>query len=136
MLGVCATVVKLRRNGHFGRSTASSGTLPWSPLLRRQGGIEPFTREWCTGLPRLMIVVKTLTAVEHVVGGHRQLPTAQKGQSRGILDAFCSCPMVRSIHEMLSAMNTHQLKITLMGLCPLSASARARMRNAQKRKIF
>jgi uncharacterized membrane protein YqiK len=35
--------------------------------------------------PRLALVEK----------GHGQLPTDQKGLSRGILDVFCSCPMVR-----------------------------------------
>ena len=28
-------------------------------------------------------------------GRHRQLPTDQKGLNRGILDVFCSCPMLR-----------------------------------------
>jgi hypothetical protein len=43
----------------------------------------------------------------------------------GILDAFCSCQMARSIHEMLLRnMDIHQLKITLMDSRPLSASAR------------
>jgi len=32
-----------------------------------------------------------------VEGGQRQLPTDQKGLSRGILDVFCSCPMVRLV---------------------------------------
>ena len=36
-------------------------------------------------LPRLVLVE----------GGHRQLPTDQKGLVRGILVVFCSCPMVR-----------------------------------------
>src|SRR5437867_4303611 len=38
-------------------------------------------------LPRLALVE----------GGHRQLPTDQKGLSRGILDVFCSCPMLRLV---------------------------------------
>jgi hypothetical protein len=32
-----------------------------------------------------------------VEGEDRQLPTDQKGLSRGILDVFCSCPMVRLV---------------------------------------
>ena len=32
-----------------------------------------------------------------VEGGHRQLPTDQKGLSRGILDVFCPRPMVRLV---------------------------------------
>src|SRR6266566_6091412 len=43
---------------------------------------------------RLPLRLPRLALVE---GGHRQLPTDQKGLSRGILDVFCPCPMVRLV---------------------------------------
>ena len=39
-----------------------------------------------------------------VEGGHRQVPTDQKGVSSGILDIFCSYPMVRGIRGNDSAL--------------------------------
>ena len=44
-------------------------------------------------LPRLAL--RLLPRLALVERGYRQLPTDQKGLSRGILDVFCSCPMVR-----------------------------------------
>jgi tRNA-binding protein len=41
-----------------------------------------------------LLLLPRLALVE---GGHRQLPTDQEGLSRGILDVFCSCPMVRLV---------------------------------------
>ena len=46
---------------------------------------------------RLRLPLRLLPRLALVEGGHRQLPTDQKGLSRGILDAFCSCPMVRLV---------------------------------------
>src|SRR5438034_5613443 len=43
---------------------------------------------------RLPLCLARLALVE---GGHRQLPTDQKGLSRGILDVFCPRPMVRLV---------------------------------------
>src|SRR5712692_5098024 len=45
---------------------------------------------------RLRLPLRLLPRLALGEGGHRRLPTDQKGQSRGILDVFCSCPMVRS----------------------------------------
>jgi len=44
---------------------------------------------------RLRLPLRLLPRLALVEGGHRQLPTDQKGLSRGILDVFCPCPMVR-----------------------------------------
>src|SRR5256886_10213846 len=41
--------------------------------------------------------VQTCALPIFVEGGHRQLPTDQKGLSRGLLDVFCSCPIVRIV---------------------------------------
>jgi hypothetical protein len=46
---------------------------------------------------RLRLPLPLLPRLALVEGGHRQLPTDQKGLSRGILDVFCSCPMVRLV---------------------------------------
>src|SRR5450631_4901484 len=43
---------------------------------------------------RLHLPLRLLPRLAPVEGGHRQLPTDQKGLSRGILDVCCSCPMV------------------------------------------
>jgi hypothetical protein len=43
---------------------------------------------------RLHLPLRLLPRLAPVEGGHRQLPTDQKGPSRGILDVCCSCPMV------------------------------------------
>jgi hypothetical protein len=43
---------------------------------------------------RLRLLLLPLALVE---GVHRQRPTDQKGLSRGILDSFCSCPIVRLV---------------------------------------
>src|SRR5712692_1382350 len=47
--------------------------------------------------PRLRLPLRLLPRLALVEGGHRQLPTDQKGLSRGILDVFCSCSMVRLV---------------------------------------
>src|SRR5450631_4283379 len=44
---------------------------------------------------RLRLPLPLLPRLALAEGGHRQLPTDQKSPSRGILDVFCSCPMVR-----------------------------------------
>jgi hypothetical protein len=46
---------------------------------------------------RLPLPLRLLPRLALVEGGHRQLPTDQEGLSRRILDAFCSCPMVRLV---------------------------------------
>src|ERR1035441_1594737 len=44
---------------------------------------------------RRRLPLRLLPRLALVEGGHRQLPANQKGLSRGILNVFCSCPMVR-----------------------------------------
>src|SRR6266849_2802083 len=46
---------------------------------------------------RLRLPLRLLPRLALVEGGHRQLPTDQKGLSRGILAVFCSCSMVRLV---------------------------------------
>src|ERR1035441_8673143 len=46
--------------------------------------------------PRLPLRLLPLPRPALVEGGHRQ-PTDQKSLSRGILEVFCSCPMVRPV---------------------------------------
>src|SRR5713226_8821015 len=46
---------------------------------------------------RLRLPLRLLPRLALLEGGHRQLPTDQKGLSRGILDVFCSCPMLRLV---------------------------------------
>src|ERR1035437_659430 len=46
--------------------------------------------------PRLPLRLLPLPRLALVEGGHRQ-PTDQKSLSRGILEVFCSCPMVRPV---------------------------------------
>src|SRR2546428_221806 len=46
---------------------------------------------------RLRLPLRLLPRPALVERGHWQLPTDQKGLSRGILDVFCSCPMVRLV---------------------------------------
>jgi len=41
---------------------------------------------------RLHLPLRLLPRLAPVEGGHRQLPTDQKGPSRSILDVFCPCP--------------------------------------------
>src|SRR5713101_8044209 len=44
---------------------------------------------------RLRLPLRLLPRLALVEGGHRQLPSDQRGLRRGILDKFCACPMVR-----------------------------------------
>src|SRR5712692_7516071 len=46
---------------------------------------------------RLRLPLRLLPRLALVEGGHRQPPTDEKGLSRGILDVFSSCPMVRLV---------------------------------------
>ena len=43
---------------------------------------------------RLRLPLRLLPRLALVEAGHRQLPTHQNGLSRGMLNVFCSCPMV------------------------------------------
>jgi hypothetical protein len=46
---------------------------------------------------RRHLPLRLLPRLALVGGKHRQVPTDQKGLSRGSLDVFCSCPMVRLV---------------------------------------
>src|SRR5439155_16719280 len=52
---------------------------------------------------RKEIVPPLLLRLALVEGGHRQLPTDQKGLSRGILDVFCSCLQCYASYALANA---------------------------------
>src|ERR1022692_1033063 len=76
-------------------------TLHPSPTRINQGTLTPSSRRRrhhrhlrCR---RLRLPLRLLPRLALVEEGHRQLPANQNGLSRGILDVFCSCPMVRLV---------------------------------------
>src|SRR5450755_2065710 len=72
-----------------------------SPTETNKGTLTPSSRRLFRHHRHLLLLLcrrlrlPLLPRLALVEGGHRQLPTDQKGPSRGILDVFCSCPMVR-----------------------------------------
>src|ERR1019366_11059 len=77
------------RNVHASSFIQNKGTL--TPSSRRRL-LRHHRHFLCR---RLRLPLRLLPRRAVVEGGHRQ--TDQKGLSRGILDVFCSCPMVRLV---------------------------------------
>src|SRR5664280_1882887 len=68
-----------------------------SPTKINQGTLTPSSRRRRRRLHLRHLRLRLLPRLALVEGEHRQLPANQKGVSRGILDVFCSCPMVRLV---------------------------------------
>src|SRR5438128_5955742 len=78
-------------------------TLHPSPTERNKGPLTPSSRRRLRRhhrhflCRRLRLPLRLLPRLALVEGGHRQLSTDQKGLRRGVLDVFCSCPMLRLV---------------------------------------
>ncbi len=74
-----------------------------SPTEINTGGFIPsIRRRLCRHHRHLLrrcprLVLRLLPRLALVEGGYRKVPSGQKSLTRGILDAFCSCPMVRLV---------------------------------------
>src|SRR5207244_4894583 len=91
------------------QSNASSTTLTKCsrfirhPLKQIRGTLTPSSRHHLPRLHRhllcrrLRLPLPLLPRLALVEQEHRQLPSDQKGQSRGTLDVFSSCQMVRLV---------------------------------------
>ena len=67
---------------------------------------------------RLRLPPRLLPRLALGEGGHQQLPTDQEGLSRGILDVFCSCPMVRLVPQWANAATIGQTALERLGTPP------------------
>src|SRR5712692_3324527 len=76
---------------HPSPTELNKGTLTPSSRRRLRRHHRHFLRR------RLRLPLPLLPRLALVEGGHRQLPSDQKGLRRGILDVFGSCPMVRRV---------------------------------------
>src|SRR5438128_2275459 len=91
-------------------------TLHPSPTELNKGTLTPSSRRRLRRhhrhflCRRLRLPLRLLPRRALVEGGHRQVPTDQKGLSRGILDVFCSCPMVRPIIEVVRHGTSHHFR--------------------------
>ncbi len=75
-------------------------TLHHSPPEINKGTLTPSSRRHLCRHHRHLLLCRRLRLPPRlalVEGGHRQLPTDQEGLSRGILDVFCPCPMLRLV---------------------------------------
>src|SRR6266849_4163158 len=121
-----ATLRMRLRNSCGSESSASSTTLTkcsrfiLHPLINK-GTLTPSSRRRfrrhqrhhpCRR-PRLPL--RLLPRLALVEGGHRRLPTDQKGLSRHTLDVFCSCPMVRLVAFGNAATNGSDARLVRAG---------------------
>src|ERR1035437_4820362 len=110
---------------HPSPTKINQGTLtPSSRRRRRHRHLRHLRRRRHRHLRRRRLHLRRLPRLALVEGEHRQLPANQKGVSWGILDVFCSCPLVRLVplgkgrhSQCPGATNASNASVELIPMC-------------------